>query len=237
MVATLEGRRVEDALPGQQGRLLFVYLVLHRRQPSSRAELMDALWGSDTPPSADAGLSALLSKLRRTLGPERLEGRSTVRLVLPPDAWVDLEAATEGIHRAEAAVAARDWTAAWGPARVAQHIAVRGFLPGEDVAWVVQQRRRVEELYARSLELAGLASLQIGGAELDTAERAARSLVEHSPFRESGYRLLMEVLAARGNPAESLLVYETLRMRLREELGTSPCRETQELHLSLLSGA
>jgi DNA-binding SARP family transcriptional activator len=234
VLARIDDHRMEEALPGHQGRLLFVFLVLHRQRESSRPELIETLWPEAAPASADAGLSALLSKLRRAVGAERLAGRSNVRLVLPPDAWVDLEAATEAIHRAEAAVAASDWTAAWGPARVAQHIAVRGFLPGEEAAWVEQQRRRVEDLYVRSLELSSLASLRIGGAELDTAERAARSLVEHAPFRETGYRLLMEVLAARGNPAESLLVYEGLRSRLRDELGTSPSRETQELHRALL---
>jgi DNA-binding SARP family transcriptional activator len=234
VLARIDDHRIEEELPGHQGRLLFVYLVLHRQRECSRPELTEALWPETAPAAADTGLSALLSKLRRAVGPERLPGRSNVRLVLPQDAWVDLEAATEAIHRAEAAVAVGAWTAAWGPARVAQHVAVRGFLPGEEAAWVEQQRARVAELYVHSLEVAALASLRIGGAELDTAERAARSLVEHAPFRETGYRLLMEVLAARGNPAESLLVYEGLRTRLRDELGTSPSRETQELHRTLL---
>jgi SARP family transcriptional regulator, regulator of embCAB operon len=114
--------------------------------------------------------------------PAELEGRSALRLVLPSDAWVDLEAAAEGIHRAEAAVARGDWTGAWGPARVAQHVALRGFLAGEDAPWVHVVRQRVGELYARSLELAGLASLGIGGGELATAERAARSLVACEPL-------------------------------------------------------
>ena len=38
----------------------------------------------------------------------------------------------------------------------------------------------------------------IGGGELDTAERAARQLIERAPYRESGHRLLMETLEARG---------------------------------------
>jgi DNA-binding SARP family transcriptional activator len=44
----------------------------------------------------------------------------------------------------------------------------------------------------------------------------------------------MEVLAARGNTAEALLVYDVLRTRLRDELGAAPSAPTQELHRRLL---
>jgi hypothetical protein len=65
LVVRLEGVRVERSLPGRQGRLLFAYLALGRRRPATRSELTKALWGGDEPDSADAALSALLSKLRR----------------------------------------------------------------------------------------------------------------------------------------------------------------------------
>jgi DNA-binding SARP family transcriptional activator len=55
-----------------------------------------------------------------------------------------------------------------------------------------------------------------------------------APYRESGHRLLMETLAARGNTAEALLVYEELRRRLRDELGAAPSAQTQALHRQLL---
>ena len=80
----------------------------------------------------------------------------------------------------------------------------------------------------------GISSLQIGGAELPGAERSARSLIRLSPFREAGYGLLMEALAARGNAAEALQVYDALRCRLRDELGTAPSDELQTLHHQLL---
>ena len=55
-----------------------------------------------------------------------------------------------------------------------------------------------------------------------------------SPFREAGYGLLMEALAAQGNTAEALQVYDALRCRLRDELGTAPSAELQALHQRLL---
>ena len=231
MTVELDGRRLEHELPGRQGRVLFAYLAVNRLRPARRAELVDALWRDDPPPNADAALSALLSKLRRFAS---LDGRGELRLILPPGAWIDLEAAREALHRAESAAGRAAWTEAWGPARVTQHICARGFLPGEDCAWVDEVRHEVDELEVRALELVAEASLALGGSELDTAERAARRLVERAPYRESGYRALMRVLAARDNAAEALRVYERLRSRLRDDLGASPSPATQALHRRLL---
>lgn len=227
LVARVGGRRIEGELPGRQGRLAFAYLAVNRHRPVSRGELSEALWDE---PGASDRLSPLLSKLR---GVVPLDGRGEVRLVLP-DAWIDVEAAAEGLHRAESAVAQGDYAGAWSPGRVAQHVASRSFLAGEDAPWIDEQRRRLEEILVRALELVGRACVEIRGGELDTAERAARSLIARAPYRESGHRLLMEVLAARGNTAEALLVYDSLRTRLRDELGASPSPPTQALHRRLL---
>ena len=51
------------------------------------------LWPEHAPRGADAGLSSILSKLRRILGPDALVGRHTIQLRLAPDAWIDFEAA------------------------------------------------------------------------------------------------------------------------------------------------
>ncbi len=231
VVARIEGRRVEDRLPGRQGRLLFACLVLERRRSITRDALAEVLWGEVRPDAADSALSALLSKLRRVVP---LEGRSEVRMELPVDTWVDVEAATAALHRAESAVARADWEEAWGPARVAQHICERPFLPGETAAWAGARREHLVAVLVRALELAGTAALRIGGSELDTAERAARRLVDLAPLRESGTRLLMEVLGRRGNRADALVTYESLRGRLRDELGVGPSADTVALHRELL---
>ena len=94
-------------------------------------------------------------------------------------------------------------------------------------------RRRLAPSYLRALELVGEASLAIGGGEVDTAERAARALVDQAPLHESGHRLLMQVLERRGNRADALAAYDELRIRLREELGAPPSPATQELHQRL----
>src|SRR4051812_1868977 len=114
LVARVSGRRIDRELPGRQGRLLFAYLVVNRDRLASRDELSEALWPQELPTAPGLALSALLSKLRRLLPDEALEGRSVIRLELGPEARVDLEAARDGIHRAEALVGAGNWRAATG---------------------------------------------------------------------------------------------------------------------------
>ena len=173
-----------------------------------------------------------MSRLRRIV---TIEGRSELRLVFPRDAFVDYEAAEEGIHRAESAVRLGVWADAWAPSRVALHTAMRGFLPGEEAPWIEERRRRLEDVRLRALECVAAAGVGLGGTELDSSLRAGRALVELAPFRESGHRLLMRALAADGNPAEAIAVYDALRVLLRDELGTAPARQTQDLFRTLLS--
>jgi len=234
LAVQLAGRDLTAELPGGQARILFTYLTVNRALPVYRERLVEALWPWRAPAGADASLSALLSRLRGVLGPSALTGRTDVRLALPADAWIDLEAAEEAIHRAEAAVAQEDWARGWGPSLVALFTARRGFLPGEDLPWAEEHRRRLEDIRVAALECYTAVALGIGGSELAPGERAARELVAAAPFRERGHTLLMEILAARGNGAEALRVYEALRTRLRDELGTAPAPELRELQARLL---
>jgi pentatricopeptide repeat protein len=225
LVVELDGRRVEERLPGRQGRALFAFLTVNRNRVLTRDEVTAALW----PQGRDAGLAPLLSKLRRVVP---LEG---VALRLPHGAWVDMEAATDAVHRAESAVAQGDFHRAWGPAQVALFISRRPFLPGHDAEWVEEVRRSLAAVSLRALEAYGQAALGIGGTELAAAVRAGRELTRLEPYRESGYRVLMRALAAEGNTAEALRVYDDLRRLLHEELGTAPSTPTQDLHRRLLT--
>jgi SARP family transcriptional regulator, regulator of embCAB operon len=236
LAVRVAGRRVEAALPGRQGPLLLAHLVLHRGRDAGRDELVDALWPDEPPAAPDASLRVLVSRLRAALGEELVPRRGGVRLVLPPDAWVDVEAADEAIHRAESAVGRGAWRDGWPAAHVALNVSRRPFLAGhDDVAWVRERRRHLEHVRLRALSCWAAIGLGIGGTELADAERAARLLVEEAPYREDGHRLLMEVLAARGNRAEALQVYEALRRRLRDELGTAPGEDLRALHARLLA--
>ena len=229
-----DGQRLENLLPGRQGRLLFTYLVVNRHRHVPHDEVAEALWLEPDPTAVDARLNPLLSKLRRVFGPNSVDGRSAIKLCLP-DAWVDLEAAAEAIHRAESAVAQGEWIRAWGPVLSALFVAQRGFLPGEDAPWIDDIRHHLSELHLRALEAYAATELGIGGTELSGAVRAGRQLVRLAPLRESGHRYLMRALAAQDNLAEALHVYTQLSDCLRDQLGVSPSPATRKIYEQLLA--
>ena len=234
VVVEIDGTRVEGQLPGRLGRLLLVYLVVNRTRDVPVDELIECLWPRHAPLHAAATLRTLVSKVRSVLKSDLVARDRGYRLELGPEVRVDLEQALEAIHRAETAVEASNWARAWGASQVALFTARRGFLPGEDAAWIDELRTTLVELELRALECYASAALGVGGVEIPGAERSARRLIQREPFRESGYRLLMRALAERGNIADALRVYERLSTMLREELGVSPSPSTQALHVSLL---
>jgi DNA-binding SARP family transcriptional activator len=233
-VVQIGGRRREDDLPGRQGRLLLAYLAVNAFRSASRDELIEAVWSEDPPASPDAGLSALLSKLRRALGAGAVQGLGDIRLSPPPGSRIDVHRAAEAIHLAESAIAAGDPDRGYGPSQVALHISERGFLPGCEAPWIEAERRRLEDVRLRALECTAAWGLTGKNDGPPTAERAARMLIELAPFRESGYRALMQALERQGNFAEALRVYDRVRCLLRDELGTAPAPPLQELHERLL---
>jgi DNA-binding SARP family transcriptional activator len=236
VVVEAEGRRLERGLPGRQGRLLFAYLVLNRDRGCPRAELIDLLWPDDPPAAADSALSALLSKLRRTLGDGVLIGRGELRLVLVAPVAVDVETAAAAVIAAEDALEAGRFQEAVERARAALAVDLQTFLPDADGGWAAEQRRELDTMRLRALETMAQAGLEQGGRELGAAEQAARTAIAAAPFRESAHRLLMEVHEAAGNPAEALRAFEELRTLLREELGTTPGPAPMAVYERLLHG-
>jgi DNA-binding SARP family transcriptional activator len=236
LVVRIGGRRVENALPGAKGRLLFGFLALNRLRRVARDELLMAAYGEEATPEHQRRLTVVLSKLRGALGPDLLSGRTEVELRLPPDVFVDVEAALEGLHRAETHVANGEWTEAWGPAGVAYHVAARCLLPGHEAPWLDEWRRRLDDVRVRGLEALAVARLELGGPALPQAEACGRRLIGLAPYRESGHRILMEALERSGNVAEALLVYDRLRVLLHDELGVAPGPAVQQVYRRLLGG-
>src|SRR3954452_17633059 len=192
LLVEIDGEGLQGALPGRQGRLLFAYLVLNRDRPVRRDELVDALWSENgQPESAEALLRPPLSRLRKALGPGRLEGRTELALVLPDDAWIDWEVAHAALARTREALGAGDHASAWQAANQAVEIAGAGLLPGLEAGWIAQRRREagarrvVPDRRVEALDAAAAAGAALGGAHLAGAERAARAAVEAAPFRES----------------------------------------------------
>jgi DNA-binding SARP family transcriptional activator/tetratricopeptide (TPR) repeat protein len=230
----LDGVELVQTLRGRQVPLLFAYLVLSRSRSVGRDELLDAIWPESAPRSQDGALRTLLSRLRSSLGNGILTGRDELVLALPDPAWIDYEAAGAEVRSAAEALDRDDARGAWALAQVPLNVASRGLLPGVQASWLEPHRRELAEIRLESLEVIGRAGLRLGGGQISSVERAARTLIGTEPYRESGYILLMGALEAQGNVAEGLRVFDRLRGLLREELGTSPSPEAMAAHERLL---
>jgi DNA-binding SARP family transcriptional activator len=222
----------ESAFAGRQGRRLFVRLAaIHG--PVAVADLADDLWGPDWPAAWEVAIRSLASKLRATLAraglPAALSSRAgTYWLAVPGDTWVDLDAASDAIHRAEAALAHGGSTSEMcGWALAARAIASRPLLPGEEGEWLDDLRRRLVDVRLRSLETLAEVWLLSGDAAL--AARDATEAIELDPYRETAHRLLIRAHLAAGDNAAAAVALEACRVTFRDELDTVPSPETMSL--------
>ncbi len=230
----------ERQFRGKQGRLLFTYLVWERARPVSKEELAAVLWPEYLSPAWESGLSSLTSRLGSLLSSETMEehglslsrGLGQYQVRLPSDVWIDVEAATSALDRAEAAVRTGDAGSALGPATVATSIAGRPFLPGVNGFWPDSQRRKLERQLIRSLDC--LNEMQLAVGEAESAVETALRAVDLDPYRERTDQNLMRAQAATGNRAEAVNVYHRFRELLAKDLGTGPSKETEAIYLTLL---
>lgn len=229
----------EERLPGRQGRLVFAYLVSEHARPVTRDELAEALWGETPPARWEKALAVIASKLRALLGECGIDGAKALtsafgcyRLELPEGTWIDILAGARAADEAEAALAAGHAERARSEATTAVSIARLPLLPGEDGAWVEGKRRELADVLVRALEVLSDACLHSGDAS--EAVKWAHEAVTLEPFRESGYRRLMQAHSTAGNRAEALRVYERCRRLLAEELGAYPSPETASIYRDLL---
>jgi YVTN family beta-propeller protein len=237
VAAEANGRVLDEArFPGRQGRLLFVYLVAAGSRPVPRDELADAIWGESPPASWEKALTVIASKLRGLVAEDGItltNAFGCYRLDLPEGTWVDLFAAARGAQDAEEALAAGELEQARAAAESAESLSRRPFLAGEDGAWVEQKRRELADIRERALTVLADACLRSGAAR--EAAKWAEELIALSPFREAGYRRLMDAHVVAGNRAEALRVYEQCRQLLAEELGAYPSPETDSIYRALLA--
>jgi DNA-binding SARP family transcriptional activator/tetratricopeptide (TPR) repeat protein len=223
--------------PPQQ-RLVLGMLALRAGQPVPVAELVDAVWDDQPPPSARGSLQALVTGVRQAIGP--VPGG---RLERCGEAYrLRVEAGRVDVHRfrllaagGRAAADRRDQSAAvatfhralalWqGPALAdvpgtAAVAAARSMLAEERLS-VIQDR--VAALLACGMERQAAAELPGLLAEYPVAERLAGLLIV------ALYRL--------GQRDGALRVFRAIAGRLASELGVEPGPELQVLHQRILAG-
>lgn len=228
-----EDRLVEgSAFPGRQGRLAFVRLVSSARR-IERETLAEALWPDGLPEAWDGAISAVISKLRRTLALAGLEdclesADGCYEFRWREGVWVDLREAINAIDRAEGALRRGEPKSAWADATVASAIFRRRFLPGESGPWVERMRRSLFEYEIRTHDVLARVWLQLG--DHTAAVHAARAVIDLAPFRETAYARLMEAHLAAGNRAEAITAYGEVRALLADTMGIEPTPRIQALY-------
>ena len=230
----------EVRFAGRQGRLLFAYLVAEQGRPVPRDELAEALWGETLPATWEKALTVIVSKLRGLLADRALTTPDALtaafgcyRLDLPEGTWVDVVAAANAAHEAEESLALGDPERGKGRSRAGRITGTRSpSCPERKGTWVEEKRRELADVRGRALSALADACLRSGDAP--EAAKWAEQSIALEPFRETGYRRLMEADVAAGNRAEALQVYERCRRLLAEELGAYPSPETEAVYLEIV---
>lgn len=234
----LGGLEVEDdgggkvALSAFKLRALLSFLLLHANEVVTRDALVDAIWNTRPPRSANHGLDVLVSRLRRVVGDRlRTVPGGYVLTVLPGE--LDVDRFVAGVGEARKHLAAERFDEAvqcLGRSLGEWHGAPLG-----DVAY---------ELFAETTA-AQLDELRVDATEdlLDAELRLGRhagvlpaleALVAGHPLRERGRRLLMLALYRSGRHTEALEVYRQGCRLLLQGHGLTPGEELRRLEREIL---
>ena len=237
-----EGHELEAGQPRQ----LAVLGVLASRanRVVSRGELVDAVWGEESPASAENGIYTYVAGLRRVLEPDgpararRVPARVLVSsgggylLRLAPGG-LDAGCFEECLDRARGLRAAGDTGAA--ACAVNEALALWRGQPFAGVTgpFAEAERQRLAELRTTAAE--ERADLMLDQGQHVAAVPELTALAAEHPLRERARGLLMIALYRSGRQAEALRVFHDARERLADELGITPGAELTRVHERLLA--
>ncbi|GAA2554588.1 hypothetical protein GCM10010435_26360 [Winogradskya consettensis] len=237
----IRGSSEVDAGPNQQ-RCLLALLLAREGHPISMNELMELLWGGDSPPTAVNVIHKYVGVLRRLLEPglpPRAAGRYLVRhgngyrftaapemldlvlfrrLVAQATTHADNDELDAALDRYAAALRLGDGRVADG---LADTSSARAMFAGLD-----------SEFNDAVLAAAEIAVRLRRPARLLAPLRRAAEL---HPLNELVQASLMTTLAAAGHQAEALTAYRSVRGLLADELGIDPGHGLQEAYRRVLT--
>jgi DNA-binding SARP family transcriptional activator len=223
--------------PGKQ-RVLLAALLLSAGRLVTVADLMEALWGPELPPSARPSLQNYVMRLRKVLGSN---GEPSV--VSCPDGYLipvgpgelDVERLESALTAGRAAARAGAWAQA--ASELAAGLALWRGEPLADVpseALAAREVPRLAELRLQASEARIDADLHLGRHAEVIAE--LRQLIGVQPLRERLHALLMTALYRDRQRAAALAAYQAARRVLVSELGAEPNPELRRIHQQVLAG-
>lgn len=216
---------------GLVARRLLAHLVLRQPEPVSAEELIDHAWGESVPESSRAALRMTISRLRRSLDPDR----TAVTIVGVGGGYRLDGLVVSDVRRFERAVEAsrtsrHDERLVTELARALDLWRGTPFQDGESTGFLGEQQRLIDlrlEAVERLVRVAeGLGRPGAAGRSLSAA------LADH-PLSDDLVGLRMRALYADGDQSAALQVYDRHRERLKEELGVTPSPQLQELRLRI----
>jgi DNA-binding SARP family transcriptional activator/tetratricopeptide (TPR) repeat protein len=219
-------------------RVLLAALLLDANRVVGTDALAEALWGSDTPPSALNTVRTYVKRLRDALGDT---GRARIS-TRPRGYAMQVNAGELDIQRLEtrlaaARSAARDgsWTVAADEANAAMTL-WRGEALADVESDLLTQREvpRLTEMRLQALEVRIDSAVHLGRQAEVISE--LRQHVVTNPLRERFHALLMLALYCDGRQGEALAAYRHAYQVLVDELGTEPGSELRDVHHGILSG-
>ena len=211
-------------------RNILTILALADGTVVSTDRLIDSLWGDRCPAAPRSRIQGIISALRRKMGPV-IVTRHPGYVIESASVDTDVRRLQELVRRARAADTAAD---ALGPLRDALALWRGDALDGVTAPGVEVDRARFAELRAGLLEDRYAAELELGHHAALVAELTAA--VSTHPLRERLAGHLMLALYRSNRQADALRVYQELRERLAEEVGSDPCPDLRHLHATILRG-
>ena len=209
-------------LPGGKLAGLLAYLVCTAPKPQPRERLSALLWGSHFDLQAKQNLRQALSRLRKLLGPDALEGDGEV-------VWLNPAAVQCDVSRFEALVREGSRDALSAAADLYRGRLIDDVATSEEGwnEWLTGERERLQELALGAMVRLGEQELAAGRGE--QALKAGRRAIALNNMREDAHRLVIQALAATGRKAEALRHYQDLVSLLKRELNTEPDAATKAL--------
>lgn len=221
---------------GARQATCFARLCSAAGTPVGREELADAVWGPERPSSWSSSLRNMIARARKvvaevpdatlenTLGGQlfQLRGGVVDDVTLLVTAADQLRAHVAQGRSGDVLQQATDLLQ-----QTAGPVA-----PGLVGPWVEHVRTTIATTRLRIAAIGAEAALRLN--EPGRAVDLSRLMIELQPGQESGYQLLMRSLHAVGDRAAALEAYEMLRRRLRNELGSTPSQQTQDIFLDIL---
>ena len=214
-------------------RALLTTLLLHANEVVSVEQLIEELWGDERPPTAENTLQAYVSRLRKTLGGNRIR-------TSPPGYITEVEPEELDVARFELLAREGKQALARGEASLALSVLQQALAlwRGSPLAELSHSSSaqiaiaRLEEEHLSALENRLAAELAVGRHAETIGELTALS-AQH-PLRERLRGQLMLALYRAGRQADALEIYRQTREFLVEELGLEPSRKLQQLQSRIL---